>query len=64
MKSLKVGDILEGIVRNHADFGIFIDIGVGFNALAHASTLLSAVPEVKISFYQSNFFHDFEVIFV
>ncbi|VDN93085.1 unnamed protein product [Brugia pahangi] len=50
MKSLKVGDILEGVVRNHANFGIFIDIGVGFNALAHSSTLLSVVPEVKISF--------------
>ncbi|EFO23916.2 transcription accessory protein [Loa loa] len=47
MKSLKVGDILEGIVRNHANFGIFIDIGVGFNALAHSSTLLSVVPEVN-----------------
>ncbi|EJW77037.1 hypothetical protein WUBG_12054, partial [Wuchereria bancrofti] len=45
MKSLKVGDILEGVIRNHANFGIFIDIGVGFNALAHSSTLLSVVPE-------------------
>ncbi|KAM3726785.1 S1 RNA-binding domain-containing protein [Dirofilaria immitis] len=47
MKSLKVGDILEGIVRNHANFGIFIDIGVGFDALAHSSTLSSIVPEVN-----------------
>ncbi|KAL3981674.1 Tex-like protein N-terminal domain family protein [Acanthocheilonema viteae] len=49
MKSLKVGDILEGVVRNHANFGIFIDIGIGFNALAHSSTLLSVVPEVNSS---------------
>uniref|UniRef100_A0AAF5PG24 S1 RNA-binding domain-containing protein n=1 Tax=Wuchereria bancrofti TaxID=6293 RepID=A0AAF5PG24_WUCBA len=49
MKSLKVGDILEGVIRNHANFGIFIDIGVGFNALAHSSTLLSVVPEVNSS---------------
>lgn len=63
MKSLKVGDILEGTVRNHASFGIFIDIGVGFNALAHSSTLPSLVPEVKVSFYQPNFSDDFEVVF-
>lgn len=63
VKSLKVGDVLEGIVRNHVEFGIFIDIGTGFNALAHSSTLLSVVPEVKISFYQSNF-DDFEILFV
>lgn len=48
IKSLKVGDVLEGIVRNHASFGIFIDIGIGFNALAHSSTLSSILPEVGI----------------
>uniref|UniRef100_A0A8R1XV83 S1 motif domain-containing protein n=1 Tax=Onchocerca volvulus TaxID=6282 RepID=A0A8R1XV83_ONCVO len=45
MKSLKVGDVLEGIVRNHASFGIFIDLGIGYDALAHSSTLLSVVPQ-------------------
>ncbi|VDK84378.1 unnamed protein product [Litomosoides sigmodontis] len=50
MKSLKVGDILDGTVRNHASFGIFIDIGAGFSALAHSSTLPSLVPEDLVDF--------------
>ncbi|VDK28517.1 unnamed protein product [Gongylonema pulchrum] len=47
VKSLKEGDVLEGVVRNHAQFGIFIDIGVGFDALAHSSTLSAMIPEVN-----------------
>uniref|UniRef100_A0A915PZH7 S1 motif domain-containing protein n=1 Tax=Setaria digitata TaxID=48799 RepID=A0A915PZH7_9BILA len=49
MKSLKEGDLLDGIVRNHASFGIFVDIGVGFNALVHSSTLQSVVPEARVN---------------
>uniref|UniRef100_A0A0R3RUL7 YqgFc domain-containing protein n=1 Tax=Elaeophora elaphi TaxID=1147741 RepID=A0A0R3RUL7_9BILA len=51
MKSLKLDDIVGGIVRNHTNFGIFIDVGLGFNVLAHSSTLPSIVPEVKVSFH-------------
>ncbi|MDD2651185.1 MAG: helix-hairpin-helix domain-containing protein, partial [Candidatus Cloacimonetes bacterium] len=37
-ESLLIGTQLEGIVRNITDFGIFIDIGVGYDGLAYRST--------------------------
>ncbi|VDN01004.1 unnamed protein product [Thelazia callipaeda] len=51
MKSLKKGDILEGVVRNYVQFGIFIDIGINFNALAHSSTFSSVLPELLVGGY-------------
>ncbi|MEG0641581.1 MAG: Tex family protein [Clostridium sp.] len=39
MKHLKVGMILKGTVRNVADFGAFVDIGVHQDGLVHISQL-------------------------
>ena len=36
---LKIGDHLQGTVRNVVDFGVFIDIGIHEDALAHISKL-------------------------
>lgn len=38
-KDLKVGDKLQGVVRNVVDFGAFIDIGLHDDGLAHRSKL-------------------------
>lgn len=47
MASLKEDEILDGVIMNHAQFGVFIDVGVGFNALAHHSKLPPLVPSVN-----------------
>lgn len=39
IKDLKVGQILEGTVRNVAAFGFFVDIGIEINGLVHISEL-------------------------
>ena len=39
IKDLKVGDKLQGTVRNVVDFGLFIDIGLHEDGLAHISKL-------------------------
>ena len=39
IKDLKVGDKLQGTVRNVVDFGLFIDIGLHDDGLAHISKL-------------------------
>ena len=39
LKDLKVGDKLQGTVRNVVDFGLFIDIGLHEDGLAHISKL-------------------------
>lgn len=39
IKDLKVGQILEGTVRNIAQFGVFVDLGVEINGLIHISEL-------------------------
>ncbi|MEG1597770.1 MAG: Tex family protein [Bacilli bacterium] len=39
INDLKVGDKLQGTVRNVVDFGVFIDIGIKNDALAHISKL-------------------------
>lgn len=38
-KDLKVGQVLEGIVRNIVDFGVFVDLGVHHDGLIHISEL-------------------------
>lgn len=37
IKDLKAGQVLEGTVRNIAQFGIFVDLGVEINGLVHVS---------------------------
>ena len=37
IKDLKPGQVLEGTVRNIAQFGIFVDLGVEINGLVHVS---------------------------
>ena len=39
MIDLKIGQELEGVVRNVVDFGVFIDIGLHDDGLAHVSDL-------------------------
>lgn len=39
MKDLKPGMVLQGVVRNVADFGAFVDIGVHQDGLVHLSEL-------------------------
>lgn len=39
MEDLKVGMVLEGVVRNVVDFGAFVDIGVKQDGLIHISKL-------------------------
>ncbi|MGL5978703.1 MAG: Tex-like N-terminal domain-containing protein [Erysipelotrichaceae bacterium] len=36
---LNIGDALEGVVRNIVDFGVFVDIGLKSDGLAHISKL-------------------------
>ena len=38
-KDLHIGDKLQGTVRNVVDFGVFIDIGLHNDGLAHISKL-------------------------
>ena len=37
MEELEPGDAVQGTIRNVVDFGAFIDIGVGVDALLHSS---------------------------
>ena len=39
IEDLHIGDKLQGTVRNVVDFGVFIDIGVHNDGLAHISKL-------------------------
>lgn len=39
IEDLKIGEILNGTVRNVVDFGAFIDIGVGQDGLVHISNI-------------------------
>lgn len=39
MESLKVGDMLDGMVRNVVAFGVFVDIGLKNDGLVHISEL-------------------------
>ena len=39
IKDLKIGEKLQGVVRNVVDFGLFIDIGLHNDGLAHISKL-------------------------
>ncbi|MDD2889613.1 MAG: Tex-like N-terminal domain-containing protein [bacterium] len=39
IEDLKIGDMVEGIVRNVTQFGAFVDIGLKNNALIHISQL-------------------------
>ena len=39
IKDLHIGDKLQGTVRNVVDFGLFIDIGLHDDGLAHISKL-------------------------
>lgn len=39
IEDLKIGDCLEGVVRNVVDFGVFVDIGLHEDALIHVSKL-------------------------
>ncbi len=37
LKELKVGDVIEGTVKNVVEFGIFVDLGNGLEGLVHIS---------------------------
>ncbi len=39
IEDLKVGDVLDGVVRNVIDFGVFVDIGVHQDGLVHISKI-------------------------
>ena len=39
IKDLKIGDKLEGTVRNVVDFGAFVDIGLHNDGLIHISKM-------------------------
>ena len=39
IEDLKIGDKLQGTVRNVVDFGLFIDVGLKNDGLAHISKL-------------------------
>ena len=39
LKDLKVGEKLEGVVRNVVDFGAFVDIGLHDDGLIHISKM-------------------------
>lgn len=39
LKDLKVGDKLQGVVRNITDFGAFVDIGLHNDGLVHKSQI-------------------------
>jgi uncharacterized protein len=39
LADLKVGDVVEGAVRNVVPFGAFVDVGVGVSGLVHKSNM-------------------------
>ena len=39
LADLKVGDVVEGVVRNVVPFGAFVDVGVGVSGLVHKSNM-------------------------
>ncbi len=39
IEDLKIGDVLDGVVRNVIDFGVFVDIGVHQDGLVHISKI-------------------------
>ena len=39
MKDLKIGQKLEGVVRNVVDFGAFVEIGIHEDGLIHISQM-------------------------
>ena len=39
IKELKIGDMIDGVVRNITDFGAFVDIGLHNDGLVHKSQL-------------------------
>lgn len=41
IKDLKIGSIMEGTIRNVAEFGFFVDIGVEINGLVYISEISS-----------------------
>jgi uncharacterized protein len=41
-EDIKVGDELDGIVRNVVDFGAFVDCGVKYDGLVHISKMSEA----------------------
>lgn len=56
LKDLKVGDKLQGVVRNITDFGAFIDIGLHNDGLVHKSQIADRYvphPMDIVSLWQS-----------
>ena len=56
LKDLKVGDKLQGVVRNITDFGAFVDIGLHNDGLVHKSQIADryvAHPMDVVSLWQS-----------
>lgn len=47
MKDLKIGQELEGVVRNIVDFGAFVDIGVHEDGLIHTSRMMERKRDKK-----------------
>ena len=39
IKDLKVGEILEGTIRNVTGFGFFVDLGIEINGLVHVTEI-------------------------
>ena len=35
LKSLEIGQVLEGTVKNMTNFGVFVDLGGGIDGLSH-----------------------------
>lgn len=53
MKDLAEGMILTGVVRNVADFGAFVDIGVHQDGLVHKSELSNIYVSNPLTFVRS-----------
>ena len=46
---MKVGDIVDGTIRNVSDFATFLDIGVGHDAFLHCSKYAGKVQEMRVN---------------
>lgn len=48
-QQLVAGRILQAVVRNPTDFGVFVDLGVGENGFIHHSQMNSPVSDLKVN---------------
>lgn len=47
IEDIKVGDVLDGTVRNVTDFGAFVDIGIKNDGLVHISELSDKFVKIR-----------------